>query len=375
MANEKKDELRTLAKKRKEWLESGHETKVINDYGLNSFSMSEKKDRLVLVFDSLTDINENVKLLRFKSENKESLPTFRPGQYITLTIKITSLFFSKPFVITSTPTDAVDGIYEIMVPISDDQVTKYLLNKLKPRDVIISSHPSGDFYYDRIRDTKSVIAISSSEEIFPIYSMANSLTDGSYHYKLTIFYYGEKEKDLILKKELEKLKEKTSYLKVIYVLSNEEKEGSQKGYVSLNKIKKELENNETFFISCKESNLKYFEKELEPLNLPNKFIHYFKGPITCNLKSILSFKLTIYLYNEKYETTCYNNKTILQSILELGIYIPSKCQNGTCGLCQSELLKGKVKIVNDNRLESEKKYAFIHPCVTYPLSDIELIIR
>ena len=121
--------------------------------------------------------------------------------------------------------------------------------------------------------------------------------------------------------------------------------------------------------------LNYFDKELEELRLPLKYIHYYKWKNDVNIRPVQTFNLTIYINDEKFETKCYNNKTILQSILELGIYVPSKCQNGTCGLCQSELVFGKVKIINDERSISDKKYNFIHPCVTYPLSDIEIIIR
>ena len=375
MENVKKDNILELESKREEWLNSGKESKLLTDYSLNSFGRSEKKGRLVLILDKCEDITDEVKSLRFRSENNEGLPTFCPGQYITLTIKVSERFFSKPFTITSTPSDANDGYYEIIVCKSDDQVSKYLLNTVKVNSIIISSAPSGDFYYDRIRDTRDVIAIGSEEEIIPIYAMARSLTDGSYHYNMTIFYHAKREKDLFLKNELDKLLDETSRLKVIYVLSDEEKNGYQKGYVSLNKIKKEMNDNNTFFISCQDGMLKYFEKELEPLNLPIKYIHYYKGKLTCNIRPVQTFNMVIYINGEKYETKCYNNKTILQSILEMGIYIPSKCQNGTCGLCQSELVMGKVKIMDDLRSASEKKYNFIHPCVTYPLSDIEIIIR
>lgn len=375
MENNRKDNILELENKREEWLNSGRESKLLTDYSVDTFGRSEKKGRLVLILDEIKQLTDDVKIFRFRSENHEGLPTFCPGQYITLTIKVSERFFSKPFTITSTPSDANDGYYEIIVCKSDDQVSKYLLNTIKLHTIIISSAPSGDFYYDRIRDTRDVIAIGSEEEIIPIYAMANSLTDGSYHYNMTVFYHAKREKDLVLKSEFEKMLDETSRLKVIYVLSEEEKMGYQKGYVSLNKIKKEMNDNNTFFISCKDGMLKYFEKELEPLNLPLKFIHYYKGEYTCNIRPVQTFNLVIYINGEKYETKCYNNKTILQSILEVGIYIPSKCQNGTCGLCQSELLKGKVKILNDKRLESEKKYNFIHPCVTYPLSNIEIIVR
>ena len=121
--------------------------------------------------------------------------------------------------------------------------------------------------------------------------------------------------------------------------------------------------------------LKYLNKELESLKLPKKLIRYEDYLPVCNIKKVNTYKLTLLINNEKYEVPCYNNKTIIQSIYESGIYIPSKCNVGSCGFCKSELLSGEVKIVNDKRDILDIKYNYIHPCSTYPLSDIKIIVR
>jgi ferredoxin len=65
----------------------------------------------------------------------------------------------------------------------------------------------------------------------------------------------------------------------------------------------------------------------------------------------------------------------MQSLMDGGVYIPSRCHDGSCGYCRSELVFGEVKVINDKRTSAEKKYNYIHPCSTYPLSDIEIIVR
>ena len=47
---------------------------------------------------------------------------------------------------------------------------------------------------------------------------------------------------------------------------------------------------------------------------------------------------------------------------------------GQCGWCHSRLVSGEVFIPDeaDGRREADKKFGWIHPCCTYPLSDIEL---
>lgn len=59
---------------------------------------------------------------------------------------------------------------------------------------------------------------------------------------------------------------------------------------------------------------------------------------------------------------------------QAGIKAPSRCRSGQCGWCHSMLVSGEVFIPDeaDGRREADKKFGWIHPCCTYPLSDIEL---
>ena len=59
---------------------------------------------------------------------------------------------------------------------------------------------------------------------------------------------------------------------------------------------------------------------------------------------------------------------------QAGIKAPSRCRSGQCGWCHSRLVSGEVFIPDeaDGRREADKKFGWIHPCCTYPLSDIEL---
>lgn len=227
-----------------------------------------------------------------------------------------------------------------------------------------------------MRDEENVIAIVSDGGIMPIYSMIKAIIDGVDNYKLTIFYSEKNEKDLVFKKKLLEYNEVSNKVKVNIVLSEEKKAGYMSGFVSLDKIKKEYDSgNTSIFIAGNEGLLKYLDNELKDLSIPKKFIRYDNFLPRCNIRKVVKYNLILYIKDEKYEIPCYNNKTIMKAIEESDIYLPSKCQNGSCGFCRSELLKGEVKIVNDKRTMADKKYNYIHPCATYPKSDIEIIVR
>ncbi|HBH99517.1 MAG: 2Fe-2S iron-sulfur cluster-binding protein [Clostridia bacterium] len=57
-----------------------------------------------------------------------------------------------------------------------------------------------------------------------------------------------------------------------------------------------------------------------------------------------------------------------------GIAAPSHCRSGECGWCHSRLVAGDVYMPTsvDGRREADKKFGYIHPCVTFPLSDLTM---
>ena len=68
------------------------------------------------------------------------------------------------------------------------------------------------------------------------------------------------------------------------------------------------------------------------------------------------------------------SQAYLSGAEQAGIKAPSRCRSGQCGWCHSRLVSGEVFIPDeaDGRREADKKFGWIHPCCTYPLSDIEL---
>lgn len=366
-----------LADDRQDWLHSGTDMIINPNFKVNKLAQEIKGTNNLVMVNKIIDEGNEYKTILFSNIKGNSLPLFKAGQKVAITVKVDEKYYTRPYTITCSPSRALDGEITITVKNdTEDMVANFLYNSAKIGEKVIVSEPFGDFYYDFLRDTKNIVAIVSEDGIFPIYSMVQAVVDRSEKYNLTIFYSAKSEKDLLFKDELLEYADKLDNIKINFVLSEEEKEGYMVGFVSLNRIKEVYEEgNTTFFISGGEGLLKYLNKELEPLKLPKKFVRYESFLPKCGIKRVVKYNLTIYVNDEKFEIPCYNNKTIMEAIVYGGIYIPSKCQNGSCGFCRSELVCGEVKIVNDKRTKADKKYNYIHPCTTYPLSDLEIIVR
>lgn len=366
-----------LGSSRAEWLNSGSDDIFKGKSEVNYLAETIFPDKIVVKVKALLKENDTFKTLVLSSLEGEELPPFRAGQKIAVTINVDDQFYTSPYSLSCNPAKANNGEYSVIIKDDEnDIVSKYLFNRVKKDEQIIISRPFGDFYYNSLRDEKKVVAIVSDIGIAPIMSMIQAIISGGENFDLTLFYSEKHESDILFKDELLEYAEASNKINVNFVLSVDVNEKMMSGFVSLDKLKNYYEEGKTsFFIAGGEGLLKYLDNELKDLKLPKKFIRYDSYLPKCNIRKVRKYTLTVYINEEKYEVPCYNNKTIMKSLFEAGKFIPSKCQNGTCGYCRSELVFGEVKIVNDKRTEADKKYNYIHPCSTYPLSDIEIIVR
>ena len=57
-----------------------------------------------------------------------------------------------------------------------------------------------------------------------------------------------------------------------------------------------------------------------------------------------------------------------------GITAPSRCRSGECSWCRSKLVSGEVFVPEktDGRRRADIEFGYIHPCASFPMSDIVL---
>ena len=85
-------------------------------------------------------------------------------------------------------------------------------------------------------------------------------------------------------------------------------------------------------------------------------------------------EITVTICDEKKTIKASTNDTILQSLEKNGIAAPARCRSGECGWCHSLLLKGNVYSPKklEHRREADIDFHYIHPCCTFPLTDIAI---
>lgn len=332
-----------------------------------------------LVVTDIAEINADAKLYTLSPDSEkgcQKLAYFSAGQYLSINLKIDAAITSRPYTICSSPSDSLKGIYKILVKRAENGfVSDYILSNWTKGTKVTASETCGNFTWEPLRDAKNVIGLAGGSGISVFYSMAQAIADGIEDFSLTLLYGSKSEKDILLKKELDELAARCDKIKVVHVLSQEETAGYEHGFLSADLINKyKCEGDYSVFVCGPQKMYDYEKEELKKLGIRNKFIRYELAGLSKAPDKDEKYSLVVEKRGESYSISCWSKETILVALERAGIEAPSRCRSGECGFCRSRLVKGDVFIPaeNDGRRLADVQFGYIHPCSTYPLSDITL---
>ena len=326
-----------------------------------------------------------------KARGTEKMAYFRASQYVSVSLNINGAPVNKPYTIRSNPKDALgsgDTSYPLTIKLTDPAyASAHILSTWKEGDQVDISGPLGDFYYQDLRDAKQVVAIAGGSGITPFYSMAAAIADGIEDFDLTILYGSRTAGGILLKDEIEAVAARSKgRVKVIHVLSHEEKEGFEHGFITAELIRKYAPQGDYSVFMCGPKAMYTFEEgEMKKLGLPKRryrmemsgdYLGAAQNADFPGSKKGREFTLTVDIRGEKQTVPCKAEESLLWAMEQAGIKAPSHCRSGECGWCHSRLVSGDVYIPEDadGRRMADKKFGWIHPCCSFPLSDIELAI-
>lgn len=361
-----------LVPNRREALANGSDQPLPTEYRTNNLATALHPGYMEVELTHIVQLTPNMKNFTFKRVDSSAFPFFRAGQYVSLQAKIGDSLVSRPYSISSSPDEALEG--RLSLGIEDAGFfSGYMNNEAKIGDRFVMTEPSGEFHYENIRDKKNIVCIAGGSGITPFLAMAKSVAEGNEDYNMTLFYGAKDFENLAYRDELEVLKK--SGVQIIYVLETAH-EGCEQGFVTAKMLEKYVDiNASTFFMCGPVAMYASILDELKPYNLPLKSVR--KDAATCgdlDIDTPKTFRLTVHMRDKVYEIDAKENETLLTSMERAGLNAPNKCRAGGCGFCHSKWLGGEYIIAKgrDGRREADRKFGFIHPCVTYPQSDMEI---
>ena len=317
-----------------------------------------------------------------------ALAYFGAGKYLTVFETIEGMPVTRAYSISSSPKDSLEGKYVLTIKLVDGGlVSRYIFDTWTVGTEVEVSAPSGNFEYQPLRDAKKVICLAGGSGITPFVSMANAVADGDEDFEMTLLYGSRNYENILFRAELDELAAKCDKIKVVHVLSDEAAEaveGTEKGFITAELIKKYAPENEPYsvFLCGPQQMYAFVDKELEKLELPKKYIRHemfgeFHNPATqpdypADVPE--KVKITVTIQDKTYIIFGKSSDSVMQTIEKNGLAVPARCRSGECGFCHSHLISGKVYVPKhlEYRRLADYKFGCIHPCCSFPLTDIEI---
>ncbi|MFC1823208.1 FAD-dependent oxidoreductase [Thermodesulfobacteriota bacterium] len=314
------------------------------------------------------------------------LPPFMAGQYINVAVDVGGIITSRAYSISSSPNQR--AYYEITVREKNDGfVSNYLLHELKVGDSLETSAPAGQFIYNPLIHGNHLVFIAGGSGITPFMSMVRNFSErNKQKVKVDLIYGCAQRNDVIFRKELEELQEKFEGFNLHLVISEplEDYEGHT-GFISADLISKVVGtvDDKRFYLCGPEEMYQFVVAELLKLGLDEKMIRREvqtspadptklpNWPQDVTAETQVQIKLS-----DGPVIRVRAIEPILNSLEKHNIIVPSECRAGECSLCRTKLISGNVYYPDTVHLrKADRAYNYIHPCASYPVSDIEIKLQ
>lgn len=317
-----------------------------------------------------------------EEKGTKALAWFSAGQYLSVTLKIGNMILTRPYSLASSPREALEGSYLLTIQKVDGGLaSQFIHDTWQVGTEVTASAPLGNFTYEPLRDAKTVVGVVGGSSITPFRSLAKAIADGDEDCDLILLYGSRTLEDTMFQQDLTDLAAACSRIKLVNIFSDEEREGYEHGFITAELIKKYAPESEfSLFVCGPQVMRKFVDKEIETLGLRKKFIRnelfgeYFGPAKEADYPENVApaFKVTVRIAGKEQTITAPSDVSLLRSLEAAGIAAPSHCRSGECGWCHSRLVSGEVYTPKsvDGRREADYLYGYIHPCCSFPLSDL-----
>lgn len=310
-------------------------------------------------------------------------PPFRAGQYANLYLTIDGVATSRPFSFASPPTrpDRLDITVRRM---PGGFVSSYLLDRATVGEEFELSGPAGDICYEPLKDTKDQVFLAGGSGITAFMSMIRHKADAPTGRRMHLIYGSRVPDDVIFGEELDALASKLDNLSVDVVIS-EPPDGYDglTGFMDAKMIKRLVgdASGKTFYLCGPLAMYDFCTQALAELGVPARRVKTeLQGPPQevmkvegwpTSVKAKARVTVTIESTGRAFEVPC--TEPLLNSLERNGIVPPTLCRSGACAYCKTRLVEGEVFIPPTVTLrKSDADFGFIHPCMSYPTSDITI---
>ncbi|MBY9018695.1 MAG: iron-sulfur cluster-binding domain-containing protein [Candidatus Lokiarchaeota archaeon] len=361
--------------------------------GLENLCNRIHPTKQMLRISDIKQLSHDTKLFRFVSAKPQKpLAPFRAGQYMGIIVEINGVRTSRPYSLVSSPNQL--AYYEIGIrKKAGGFVSPYLLENAKIGDVIEATEPMGNLFYNSLFHGNNLVFIAGGCGITPFISMIRGITEKAIPLNICLIYGALSKKDILFKEELEDIQSRRDNVSINYVLSEPDPNWKGEcGFITKDIISKIVGNidDKYFYIVGNRAMYGFVDAELQSLGVPKHktFFEAFGVPeditqvmgwpknIELGKKVQITLKFRQLGNEEEIKFEAPSNEPLLNSIERTGhkdLVIENGCRSGECALCRTKLVTGNVFVPPEVTIRDiDRDYGFIHPCISYPITDLYL---
>lgn len=324
--------------------------------------------------------------LDIPQEHKKDF-SFLQGQFITVQANINEEKVRRSYSLCSSP---IDNEYKIGIKqIPNGKFSTYACQDLKVGDTLSIAKPDGKFHIPIQTDRDgTLVAFAAGSGITPILSIIKTHLNKEPHTKVKLFYTNKSVSTIMLKEEIEALKnEFFERFEVFYFLTKEKRNidffngrMDEEKLDLIFKLHGQPNTFDQYFICGPEKMIfdikDYLGKhhvaeesihfELFGTEIPQEFLETVSNQANGEIAS-----LTIIEGGKTMEIDVTQGKgNILDYALNNSADLPYACKGGVCCTCRAKLVEGKVKQLRTFGLEQDEiDNNYILTCQSIPLSD------
>lgn len=340
--------------------------------------------RLHLTVSEIFQDTPSTKTFRLTSTDKV-LPPFQAGQYINLYTQIDGVETARPYAISSCPTQR--GYYDLTVKLVEGGfVTNYLLgDDLKVGQTFSATSPMGTFYHNPLIHGDDLVFLAGGSGGAPARSMIESVLNRGLNMNFHLVYGNSFESDVIFQNTFRELADKHDNFQLTEVISRPaESYDGLSGHLNKDLLSEVLDGDltkKTYYICGPTPFNDFCVEQLKALGVADKRMR-----IECNgppkkpscldgwpevVSEVDEVTVTV---KGRGQFVAQAGEPLLNSLERNGYTVENACRSGECSLCRVKVLSGEVFNPPESLLrKSDKEFGWVHSCVAFPTTDIEIL--
>lgn len=310
---------------------------------------------------------------------------YQSGQYLTLRTTVNGEDLRRSYSLCSCP---LDQQWQVAVKkIEDGRFSTFVNDQLKIGDELEVMAPNGRFYKEISKEPKDYVAFAAGSGITPIYSIIKTHLSQEPESTFKLFYINRTIQSIILKEEIEALKNQfMGRFELYHFLTREERDAdlfngrlTEDKLGGIGELLVDFKSVDDFFV-CGPAEMIFMIRDfMEEIGVEKDKVHFelFGSPNqqkTAKKVSENNDDLSdVSIINGGITTSfkmAMDGDNILDAALANNADLPFACKGGVCCTCRAKLIEGDVEMQVNYALEpDEVENNYILTCQSIPKSD------